>query len=274
MIALERAALIDCGMYALSNNLKDAWQQLLSPLPQFLANTRLYDTKLPAIISFQCGGKVFSAPELLVAQTCGYPWLKKWQPTHQLITVAEYALEGTKGHQYCSWIITNKKNKRRSLEDYRDGIAAINGFDSNSGMNVLRHAIAALSRESRFFGEIKVSGSHLKSIELVARGEADIAAIDSVSFHYFKQLIPQHIADVAIIGQTEYTTGLPFIASNKLDLDKASIIEAMNKCLANLSPKNYAALGIQQFIAVNSADYEKTAKLEHDAIEANYPVLR
>ena len=49
---------------------------------------------------------------------------------------------------------------RRSLEAFRGGVAALNAWDSNSGMNLFRAAIAPLAGGTPFFGAVVATGSH------------------------------------------------------------------------------------------------------------------
>ena len=47
-------------------------------------------------------------------------------------------------------------------------------------MSALRALIAPHAASGRFFAEVRVSGAHSASLAMVARGEADVAAIDCV----------------------------------------------------------------------------------------------
>ena len=52
-------------------------------------------------------------------------------------------------------------------------------------MNALRAVIAPLAEGGRFFAEIIETGGHAASLDLVAAGGADVAAIDAVSLALF-----------------------------------------------------------------------------------------
>ena len=62
----------------------------------------------------------------------------------------------------------------RSLEELRGSVAVINQQHSHSGMNALRHSIAPLARDGRFFSRVTVSGSHLDSIAALQQGQAAV----------------------------------------------------------------------------------------------------
>ncbi len=64
---------------------------------------------------------------------------------------------------------------RPSLEAFRRGVAAINGPDSNSGMNLFRATIARIAGGRPFFGAVLTTRLHRASLEAVADGRADLA---------------------------------------------------------------------------------------------------
>ena len=86
-----------------------------------------------------------------------------------------------------------------ALAGLRGRRCVINELDSNSGMNLLRAAVAPLAEGGRFFGSVVVSGSHLRSVEMVASGEADVASIDCVSFAHFQRLYPSLVSGVRVL---------------------------------------------------------------------------
>ena len=61
-------------------------------------------------------------------------------------------------------------------------------------------------------GEVMRSGAHLKSIAMVAAGEADLAAIDRISFSLARHAVPQDVDGVAVIGRTASHPGIAFVA--------------------------------------------------------------
>ena len=122
----------------------------------------------------------WSDPALLLSQSCGYPLLRL--PPHvQVVATPRYRAEGCEGAAYRSALIVRVDDPAATLGDLRDRRCAINGTDSNSGMNLLRAAVAPWARGGRFFGRVEVSGSHLESLARVGDGRADIAAIDCVT---------------------------------------------------------------------------------------------
>ena len=62
------------------------------------------------------------------------------------------------------------------------------------------------------FGDVMQSGAHLRSIEMVAAGEAELAAIDRISFSLARHAMPHDVDGVAIIGRTASHPGIAFVA--------------------------------------------------------------
>ncbi len=218
--------------------------------------------------------KILSHPHLFIGQTCGYPYVYKWQPTHDVVCVAEFAVKGCHAGQYSSWIIAHADSAKSDLAEFTGSTAAINNINSNSGMNVFRYAVSKHANSPSFFKNVLVSGSHILSMNLVAAGKADIAAIDAATYHFAIQqgVIDAH--DLKIIGQTRYTTGLPFIVAKTLDIDRRIIIDGLNASLDSISAANGALLNISGFRPVQAADYGCIRELALKARQNGYPQLK
>ncbi len=63
-----------------------------------------------------------------------------------------------------------------------------NAEHSQSGYNVLRKMVAPLSREGRFFSAVMFSGSHRQSLRELQQENADIAAIDCVTYALLQRI--------------------------------------------------------------------------------------
>src|SRR5260370_1076242 len=97
--------------------------------------------------------------------------------------------------------------------DVRGTRCAANDPGSNSGMNLLRAMIAPLAGGRRFFCTVLWSESHRESLAMIARDEADIAAIDCVTFEQLRTLEPALVAAVRVIGWSDASPGLPLVTA-------------------------------------------------------------
>ncbi len=212
-------------------------------------------------------------PDLLVAQTCGFPFVTKLRGQVRLLATPVYGVPGCDGPLNRSQIIVARSSPATSLEDLRDGIAAINEPGSNSGSNLFRAAIAPLARNGRFFSAVIETGGHLASIDAVASGKADMAAIDCVTYAYILRFDPDRLANVRILAETPDGPGLPFITSSATtDEELAEIRHALDEVptapgLASVRD----VLSLRRFEVLPESAYERLSALERQAISLGYP---
>ena len=200
-------------------------------------------------------------PDLLVSQTCGYPYATQLRGQVQLLATPAYDFPGCEGSDYASVIVTGAKSGIASLEQARGRLAAINDAHSNSGMNALRHAVAPLSKEGDFFGGITWSGSHAASLQLVASGAADIAAIDCVTFGYLALEYPERLRNISVLDYSAPAPGLPLIAGR---LVPPALLERLRAALLWPSDRLRAAmqpLHIQAFHYLDDAVYGRIERM-------------
>jgi ABC-type phosphate/phosphonate transport system substrate-binding protein len=140
-------------------------------------------------------------------------------------------------------------------------------------MNVLRHAVAPLAREGRFFGAVKWSGSHVASLRMVREGAADIAAIDCVTYAYLREDDPASAEGLSVLAYSAPSPGLPLIASSAappelLDRLRRALLEPGQRLSGAMRP-----LHIRAFRHRGETDYARIVKLEEDARTLGYPDL-
>ena len=239
---------------------------------------RLWDGGIDAPLSLTRGGDIgaeWRDPRLLFGQTCGYPYVTELRDTVALIATPDYAFPGCESGTHRSFLIRRADDPRSGIGAFRDAVAAINSTTSNSGMNLFRAAIAPLSQGRPYFAKVVTTGSHAGSIGAVADGEADIAAIDCVSFALISRAAPAIARRLAIVAETPRSPCLPFIASAELPPKTiASVREALFAALADPSHgEACAAIGLKGARAATPADYEGVLALEQDAEAAGYAML-
>ena len=186
------------------------WRNLSTRLNKIAVDAPAELTRGPPL------AEMWRAPELIFGQTCGYPYWRGLRAKARLIATPVYSFEGCEGPNHASFIVVRKDDRRRLLKTFRGARAAINGRDSNTGMNLFRAAIAPFARGRSFFAKVFVTGSHAASLDEVANGRAQIAAIDCVSFALLARGRPELTDAVKIIARTPSTPALPFIASSTL----------------------------------------------------------
>ena len=204
-------------------------------------------------------------PDVLLTQSCGYPFITSLHDQVQLIATPSFNVAGCVGGLYSSVFVTHidQQSRVQILADARGGIAVINQADSNSGMNVLRYAVSSLTRtDESFFSAVKTSGAHLRSLAMIRDKAADIAAIDCVTFAYAQEHCPELTQSIHIIGQSVATSALPLIASNSVAPDVIKLIQASLKELLITQKALLARLHIADFIETTVDDYASILALE------------
>lgn len=212
---------------------------------------------------------------LIVGQACGYPFSKHLAKRARVIATPIYSAEGCRGAQHRSFFIVNARASFETLSDLRGHACAINGFDSNTGMNLLRAAIAPIAQKRAFFGSVEVTGSHLASVEAVAEGRVDLASIDCVTFAHLQRLRPGLMARVRKIGQSLLTPAPPFITAWRTDEAILSVLRTVFKAVASdpeLEPVRTSLL-IAGFASVDNEDRRSPLRIEREAADFGYPVL-
>src|SRR4051794_23404579 len=125
---------------------------------------------------------LWRSPDLLLGQTCGYPLMTRLKGAVRVVALPHFGFSGCTGPLHRSVLIVPRASDAGSLADLRSTRCAVNGFDSNSGMNLLRAAVAPIAAGRPFFSAVLVTGAHVASLEAVAAGGADLAAIDCVTY--------------------------------------------------------------------------------------------
>lgn len=260
---------IACGMYAFTWAQQAAWQQLFARFGE------LTHTDGHIRLSFSHEPEVLLDPGLWFGHTCGYPLMTRLQPHVSPFCVPLFDVPGTDGKLYSSRIIVAAESAIASIADSRGCVAAMNNPDSNSGMNVLRHAVAAVHQGGEFFSRVLTTGGHLYSLQAVAEGAADIAAIDCVSYQLIEDWRPELCAGLRSIGDSVKTCGLPLVMSpaRMTETDTGQLTAALNQALASCTPEVSAVLHLSGFAPVTLDDYRSILEVEQFACARGYPEL-
>lgn len=207
-------------------------------------------------------------PGLLLSQACGYPLVTHLTGRVRLVGTFCYQVPGSIGHLCRSQLVARAEDPNQSLADFRDGTVAYNSTDSQSGYNSLRAMVAPLAEGGRFFARAVASGSHLRSVEMVRDGLADIASIDCVSLAGIQAHWPDSSTGLRVIGQSAPYPGLPLItAAGTSDGDLAALRTGLGQAVqsAALAP-TLKALSIVGFEAIDLAAYQVCLDMQDQAL--------
>ncbi|WES66466.1 PhnD/SsuA/transferrin family substrate-binding protein [Superficieibacter sp. HKU1] len=150
--------------------------------------------------------------DVLLSQTCGFP-LMTALPDVQVVGGFHYSAPGCEGVNYRSALVVRLEDQNKTLADFFGRRAACNAVDSQSGFNALRKMVTPLAQEGAFFSQVVISGSHRQSLVEIVNQRADLAAIDCVTLALLRRDEPQRMRELAVIGYTPSTPGLPLITA-------------------------------------------------------------
>jgi len=218
---------------------------------------------------------LWTDPDLLLAQTCGYPLATSLAGRVTLVATPCYAAPGCEGPNYCSAIIVQAESPAETIADLRGHICAINTPDSNSGMNLLRAAVAPFTAGRVFFRHSITTGSHAASVQAVATKAADIAAIDCITWAHLQRMQPSLTRYVLVLDWTESTPGLPLITALHTPPPTIEALrDALNDAATTPSLAEIrATLLLGGFEILPLSAYDRVLDLERQAQTAGYPAL-
>jgi phosphonate transport system substrate-binding protein len=151
---------------------------------------------------------------------------------------------------YFSEVIVPAGSAARSLGDLRGARWAYNDRNSRSGWFSMIERIAPLPPEA-FFGSLIDAGSHVRSIELVASGEADGAAIDSNAL----RLRPAQRERVRILDSWGPFAIQPAIIRAGIDGETKRRVAGAMLTLHERHASELARLGVSHFVPADDALY-------------------
>jgi ABC-type phosphate/phosphonate transport system substrate-binding protein len=221
--------------------------------------------------------QIWTDPELLLGQTCGYPLVTTLRGRVALLATPHYRAAGCAGAFYRSAVVVRAEDGAAALADLRGRRCAVNDMASNSGMNLLRAAIAPFAAgAARFFSEVVMTGGHVGSVRAVAEGRADVAAVDCVTWAHIGHLRPAETGGLRVLAWTETSPGLPLITSRRSDAaTRAALLRALDEVAREpaLAPVR-DALRLEGFEPLALRDYDSVLELERRAQTAGYGVLQ
>ncbi|MCP2072769.1 UNVERIFIED_ORG: ABC-type phosphate/phosphonate transport system substrate-binding protein [Pseudomonas lini] len=209
------------------------------------------------------------SPDLLLSQTCGYPFVTSLRGKVRLIGRPSYELAHSSGGDHCSLLLCRADSAVTDLAGFQGSHGLINAQDSNSGTNLLRHTLAGIS-DRGFFSKLSVTGSHRDSIRRLKDYDGDLASIDSVTYDYLARDNSDEIEGLKILARSVRSPCLPYITSIRRTAAGAdSIRNAMNEALKQL-PEVSRALAIREVLPVSETDYECLLEYERSAAHCDF----
>jgi len=211
---------------------------------------------------------------------CGLPYIMKKadpQPSVDLLLAPVMKDSRYKNKPiYYSYVIVHRDSKFDSFLDLKGSTFVFADEISNSGYNMPRAHLINLGETSGFFSKILRSGSHEESIRMVALGEADVSAVDSLVYDYDQLKKPIHVAQTKII-KTLGPAGIPpVVISTKVTATLRHKIRDILLGMKN-DPAGKKILDkalVDRFTIVDDSNYDGIRKMLKQAQDSGYQVIR
>jgi len=193
---------------------------------------------------------IWQSPDLLLSQTCGYPYRAKLHGTVILVGTPDYGLDTCRPGYYRSLIVARKSESRCRLKAFDGATFAYNDALSQSGW-----AGPALMMEEQGITPraLVKTGSHAGSITAVAKETADFASIDAVTWSLAQQTDMEIMEHVHVIDQTPETPGLPFITAPGRDI--GALRGAIETAIAQMPGNLRRHLPLRGLVTLPAEDY-------------------
>ncbi len=202
---------------------------------------------------------------LLLGQTCGLPLAQGLHRHVAVVGTPTYAAAGCEPGTYCSMVVVRDDDPATAIEDVAGRRLAYNHTGSQSGYAALLPVLERLAKDGPVFAEGVHTGAHRGSIQAVADGSADVAAIDCVSWALGVRHEPA-AAKLRVLAQTPPTPGLPMItASSPKRADIDVIFAAVAAAIRDLDASTRDALMIEGIVRTSLDDYRVLAERVHEA---------
>jgi ABC-type phosphate/phosphonate transport system substrate-binding protein len=192
---------------------------------------------------------VWKHPDLVLSQTCGMPYRMWLHDKVQLVGTPDYGLPDCPAGYYRSAIVVRADDPRTQVSAFKYATFAYNQTFSQSGYaapfwHVKPHGF--------WFENRLQTEQHLESASAVARGRADIAALDGVTWRNIEKY-ELFATELRVLEWTTPTPGLPLITA--LGQDAGLIFQAVQGAIGDLAEDSCELLGIQSFVKIPKDAY-------------------
>jgi ABC-type phosphate/phosphonate transport system substrate-binding protein len=213
--------------------------------------------------------------EILFSQTCGYPLETIFAGQAIQLGTPCYDAEGCAGPTHCGVFVVPADSRARTLRDLAGGVFLLNSRQSNSGMNLPRRALAEIADRGAVFERVIETGSQPGNLDRIARGEADVTAVDCVTYAFWRRHRPEPGARTRVLARTPPSPAIPFVTAAATP---PRTVEILREALRRL-PRDQrfaaarAGLLITDIVDVPAERYRALLDYEEEAARLGYPIL-
>lgn len=193
---------------------------------------------------------------LVLSQTCGLPYRAALHEHVKLLGAPDVRIKGCAPGFYCSAIVVRADDSRTTLEEFQGATIVCNSLTSQSGYAAFKQhwEVASLTWPEHSSASLTFSNAHRASATAVASGNADITALDYLSFRLMRAY--DTFSDrLRILELTKPTPALPFICAAQFNAE--TIASALRTGVDSLTHKQRENLGIYGIVDIPVERYRQ-----------------
>jgi ABC-type phosphate/phosphonate transport system substrate-binding protein len=242
--ATAPGAVASLGMYPLPH-VRAHWDRLWTRIAAELPGA-------PATLAWERPlDELWRDPALLVGVTCGWPLVTQLTGVVAVIGTFDPAVPWAAAGRYRSVLVASKPMSIGEWRRVPGAVVAVNGTDSLSGWVSLCDAWGGAPEQ------LLVTGAHLESLRTVARGDAQVASIDAVTFELAAEDEPMTVGAVHVIGHGPVVPALPIVTAAANAERVPALRAAIDAAVGDPAVAGTcAALRIRAFVAFDRSDYD------------------
>jgi phosphonate transport system substrate-binding protein len=200
-----------------------------------------------------------------IAWICGAPYVVR-RPQGQITLLAAPVWRGDHyGDRpvYHSDIMVHRDHPAQTFGQVRGQRWAYNEPGSLSGYHVMRAHLARLGEELTFFSQAIEAGYHRRALQMLATGEADVAAIDTTVFEQIVKEQPTLRDAVRSLGRLGPNPAPPWVIRTEVPVALREVLTAIFTTMTKdtTGAALLAASPLTRFAQVDDTDYDPAATM-------------
>lgn len=187
-----------------------------------------------------------------------YVWLAGNRPASIALAgvapVHDDARNGGRAEYYAE-LVVHRDNPARRFDDLAGQRFAFNDKSSLSGYHCVLDRLSADGRDAGFFGEVRQSGSHHSSLELLAEREVDVAAIDANALAFMRSVgFDLGIRVLETLGP--FPVQPVVVRATMAEAERRAICEALLDMHYASGGEPLLRFGVRRFAAIDDSHYD------------------
>jgi len=191
----------------------------------------------------------WTAADLVLSQTCGFPYRSRLHGKVLLVGTPDYGVDGCAPGHYRSVFVARADDPRDRIGQFDGAGLAYNEALSQSGWAAPQTYAARIGIRLR---PALQTGAHEHSARAVAEGRADVAALDAVTWRLLQRFDPV-ARDLRVVGLTDPTPGLPLITARTNDPD--ILFDVVAEAIADMPDADRDLTGLQRLVRIAADAY-------------------